>query len=188
MAETSPTLRSVFAIPTNAIPDRPGEHWSAFREKVANEFKGIRWPAAMPDLLQKVSGLFDVSLPDILVSSWKKVIDLQKLLDESRKSPGETMYLELAQHTISTEHHPSIEIRIKNIPLPKRIEFVVQLTLTLKGFVLTIQGGKVTEVRTGSCEGKGTIAFERLTIAEKKLEPIVFPGVIPIREPGKPMA
>jgi hypothetical protein len=180
MSELVPTLKSFFAIPDKATPDRPGEQWSTFRERIANQFKGIRWPAAMPDLLQKIGGLFDVSLPDLLISTWKKAEDLQRLLDESRKSPQEAMFIELAQHTISTEHHPSIEIRVKNIPLPKRIDFTVLLSLTVKGFVLTIQGGKITELRTGSCEGTGSIAFESLPIAEKQLQPIMFPGVISI--------
>ena len=43
----------------------------------------------MPDLTSKVAELFNVELPDLLVSSWKKARELQEALEESKKSPDE---------------------------------------------------------------------------------------------------
>jgi hypothetical protein len=70
----------------------------------------------MPDLASKIVELFDVELPDLFVSSWKKVGELKEALEESRKSPEEVIVLDLTEHEITNENHPYIEIRIAGMP------------------------------------------------------------------------
>ena len=141
--------------------------------------KDVKLPAALHDLAPKICELFNVPLPNVLVTSWKKADDLRARLEKSRSSPDEVMYLELAQHTINSEHKPHLEMRIKDLPV-KKIEFTVKLVFTLKGFVLKIQGGGIQEIQTGACEVKGTIAYAGQTIAEKKLSTIKLPGRLPV--------
>jgi len=131
----------------------------------------------MPDLVSKVGELFDFELPGLLVPSWKKARELQEALEESRKSPEEVIVLDLAEHEITNEYHPSIEIRIGGLPLPKKIEFKVQIVTALKGINLKIQAGTITEIHAGSCDFEGKIKYEDLTIAEKKVGPLELLGV-----------
>jgi hypothetical protein len=131
----------------------------------------------MPDLASKIVELFDVELPDLFVSSWKKVGELKEALEESRKSPEEVIVLDLTEHEITNEYHPYIEIRIAGMPLPKKIEFKVQIATALKGINLKIQAGKITEIQAGSCDFEGKVKYEDLTIAAKKVGPIELPGV-----------
>jgi hypothetical protein len=121
--------------------------------------------------------LFDVELPDLFVSSWKKVGELKEALEESRKSPEEVIVLDLTEHEITNEYHPYIEIRIAGMPLPKKIEFKVQIAATLKGINLKIQAGSIKEILTGSCDFEGKVKYGDLTIAEKKVGPLELPGV-----------
>jgi len=176
MSEPAVTLQQVFELPetgaTNSSPDR----WKHFEERMSNEVKTIKWPAAMPDMMEKFCELFDVKLPDIFMMAWKKADDLRTVLAESRKTPEATKYLELAEHTISSKHTPHIEVKVKNIKI-KDIEFVVTLTFKLKGFVLKIKAGEVEEIRTGRCEVEGKVQYQDLTIAEKKLSPIDLPAL-----------
>ena len=144
---------------------------------MGREIKTIKWPAAMPDLASKIGELFNVELPDLMVSSWKKARELQEALEESRKSPEEVIVLDLAEHEITNEYHPSIEIRIAGLPLPKKIEFKVQIVTALKGINLKIQAGTITEIQAGSCDFEGKIKYEDLTIAEKKVGPLELLGV-----------
>jgi hypothetical protein len=64
----------------------------------------------------------------------------------------------------------------------------VALNLKVKGFGLKIQNGLIREMQTGKCEGKGTIKYEKLSIAEKKFEPIKFPLSIEIPNLDEPSA
>jgi hypothetical protein len=177
MTDPSLNLRDLLSLPDPAAPAEPSNRWQEFQGHLGREIKGIKWPAAMPDLVSKIGELFDVPLPDLLAASWKKADALQGLLEESRKNPEKVMFLELAEHTVRSEYHPYIEIRIAGMPLPKKIEFAVRLSAGLKGIVLRIKGGAIAEIQMGHCEFEGKVRYANLTIAEKKVGPIQFQGL-----------
>jgi hypothetical protein len=177
MSDSSINLRSLFSFPDPDTPAAPSNQWQEFQNRLGREIKTIKWPAAMPDLVSKIGELFNVELPDLLVVSWKKAGELQDALAESRKAPEDVIFLELAEHVITSEHHPFIEIRIAGVSLPKRIQFTVGLSATLKGVVLRIKRGEIVEIETGSCEFEGKVKYEDLTIADKKLGPIHLRGL-----------
>src|ERR1051325_10122320 len=152
-SESPVTIRDVFDLPKEGEKDSEPKRWQVVQDRIKKEMKDVKFPAALHDLGPKICELFNVPLPDLLVTSWKKVGSLQELLEKSRNSPDEVMYLELASHTINSEHKPHIEMRIKDLPV-KKIEFLVKLVLNLKGFVLKVKDGAITEVQTGACEVK----------------------------------
>jgi hypothetical protein len=175
--ESPVTIREVFELPKEGEKDSQPKRWQLVQDRIKKEVKDVKFPAALHDLGPKICELFNVPLPDVMVTSWKRVGDLQTLLEKSRNSPDEVMYLELAQHSINSEHKPHLEMRIKDLPV-KQIEFVVKLVFNLKGFVLKVKAGAIQEVQTGACEVKGTISYAGQVIAEKKLSPIQLPGTI----------
>jgi hypothetical protein len=183
MNNSSLNLRTLFSFPDPAAKTPPSKEWQGFQSRLGREIKSIKWPAAMPDLASKIGELFNVELPDLFVSSWKKARELQEALEESRKSPEEIIVLDLAEHEITNEYHPYIEIRIAGMPLPKKIEFKVQIVTTLKGINLKVQAGTITEIQAGSCDFEGKIKYEDLTIADKKVGPIELLGVSTIPKP-----
>ena len=188
MNNSSLNLRTLFSFPDPAATAAPSNQWQEFQNRLGREVKNIKWPAAMPDLASKIGELFNVELPDLLVSSWKKARELQEALEESRKSPEEIIVLDLAEHEITNEYHPSIEIRIAGLPLPKKIEFKVQIVTALKGINLKIQAGTITEIQAGSCDFEGKVKYQDLTIAEKKLGPIELLAVSTIaKQEGSPL-
>ena len=176
-ARSSPTLGNLFSVPRHyGGDDSSGGQWRALHDKLAREVKGVK-TATMPDLAPKIGELFDIPIPDVLLGSWKKATEVQALLYKSKASPDETFFAGLAEHTINSEHHPYIEITLKGQPL-RRIEFIVRLFLKLNGFVLKIQKGDIKEIQTGTCEVGGTLEYEGVRIAEKRLEPISLPGSV----------
>ncbi|HXT62556.1 MAG TPA: hypothetical protein VN696_05935 [Pyrinomonadaceae bacterium] len=177
--EVPVTIREVFDLPKNGAADPQPDRWDAVEQRIKKEVKDVKFPAALHELGPKICELFDVALPDILVTSWKKVGGLQALLEKSRNAPDEVMYLELAQHSINSEHKPHLEMRIKDLPV-KKIEFLVKLIFNLKGFVVKVQKGAIQEIQTGACEVKGTISYAGQVIVEKKLTPIKLPGRVPV--------
>ena len=177
-ADATPTVREIFALPEKDT-DPSDARWKEFRDRIDKEVKGIKWTAALPDLAEKVGELLDIKIPNILVAAWKKAKELQEVLEKSKTTPDEVVYLELAEHTINSDHKPSLDVRIKGATI-KKIELGVQLGFKLKGFVLKIQDGGIKEMQTGQCEAKGTVKYGTLMIAEKKLEPIKLPLTIAI--------
>jgi hypothetical protein len=185
MSDSPLSLRTLFSFPdparskasSSAGPEVPSNQWQEFQNRLNREIKTVRWPAAMPDLAAKVCELFNIELPELLVPCWKKAKEIQDALEESRKSPEDVTVLNLAEHQITNEFHPYIEIRIAGLPLPKKIEFKVQIVAALKGINLKIQGGAIKEIQAGSCDFEGKVKYQDLTIADKKVGPIKLLGV-----------
>ena len=182
-AKSAPTVREFFALPEKETDPRDDE-WQAFEEKVKKEVEGVKWTAAMPDLAQKICELLDISIPDIFMAAWKKAKELQEVMEKSRANPEDVTYLELTEHTLNSEHKPSVDVRLNGATV-KKIQLDVQLGFKLKGFVLKIQDGVIREMQTGQCEAKGSIKYGGLPIAEKKLEPIKLPYSIPFKSGAK---
>ena len=173
------TVGDVFDLPKDNAPDSQPDRWDEVQQRIKEEVKDVKFPAAFSDLGPKICELFNVPLPDVLVTSWKKVDELRARLEKSRISPGKVEYLELAQHTINCGQKPYLEMRFKDMPV-KKIEFDVKLVFILKAFVLKIQGGAIQEIQTGACEVKGTISYAGKVIVEKKLSPIQLPGTLAV--------
>jgi len=172
MSDSSLNLRTLLSLPEPATTTPPSNDWKEFQSRLSREIKTIRWPAAMPDLASKITELFDIELPGLLVPAWKKAKELQEALEESKKSPDEVTVLNLAEHEITNAFHPYIEIRIAGMPLPKKIDFKVQIATTLKGINLKIQNGAITEIQAGSCDFEGKVKYQDLTLAKKNVGPI----------------
>src|SRR5262249_50188915 len=170
-----------YLFPEVGADSQSSDRWKPIQETLASEVKGVTWTTAMPDIAQKTTELFDIEIPDILSAAWKKSNELQKALEESEKAPDKIMYLGLAEHTVRSEHHPFIEVRVKNTPIKKPIQFTVRLSFKLTGFILKIQKGLITEIQTGTCEVAGNIECQRVPFAERKLKPIKLPGSIRVR-------
>ena len=181
MAEPTVTISDVFELPKPGEPDPKTDRWKAVQKRIKEEVKDVKFPASFSDLGPKICELFNVPLPNVLVTSWKKVDDLRARLEKSRSAPDKVEYLELAHHTINCDQKPYLEMRLKNMPV-KKIEFAVKMVFTLKGFVLKIQGGAIQEIQTGACEVKGTISYAGHVIVDKKLSPIKLPGTLTVPE------
>lgn len=153
------------------------EKISSLKEIVLKEAEEVSWPAAFNEIIKKIGDLLNISIPHIMVMAWNKYRILLKYLDREKYSPDETFLVPLAEHTIKSEHHPYIEILINEKPVGK-IDFNINISLTLKGIMLKIEGGKIKEILTGTCKGKGTITFEKLAIMEKETESFSLPGSI----------
>lgn len=174
----APTLREFFGMPEKAS-DQGDDQWQAFQQTLAEQTRGIKWTAAMPDLGSKIAELLDIKIHDVLLTAWKKVEAVRQALEESKKTPDKATYLDLTEHSIDYETKPFIDVKIKSASV-KKLTLTVALNLKVKGFGLKVQNGAIRELQSGKCEGKGTIKYEKLSIAEKKFEPIKFPLKIEI--------
>lgn len=154
---------------------------ASLKERVSKEAKGIRWPVELSEIIKKVEDLLNISMPDIMVSAWNKYRILARYADKGKYKPNETFLVPLAEHTIKSEHNPYIEILI-NDSVVSKIEFNINVSLFLKGFVLKIQDGKIKEILAGSCKGKGLVKCEDLVMLEKETESIPLPGSIKLGE------
>ncbi len=175
-------------LPQNSLSGiESNEKISSLKEAFSREAKGIKWSVAFREMIKKIEDLLNIGVPDIMVKAWNKYSLLLKYSDKKKYSPDETFLVPLAEHTIKSEHHPYLEILINNKPVGKMV-FDINIALMLEGIILKIQDGKIKEILTGSCKGKGTIKHGDFVIFEKASGPISLPGTLDLGDglPIKP--
>ena len=172
------TLRRLFDLDASMTAEESGP-WSLFQKKLHEETNGVRWPAAMPDLLAEVAELFEIPISDIFIASWKNADALKSEIEASRKALEETSFLSLSEHTITSEFHPTIDVRIPGKEI-KSLQFTTRLSLTLEGFTLRVSNGRITHINAGRYGGKGSIHYGDLCLAVKEFKQQALPLAIPI--------
>jgi hypothetical protein len=162
-----------------------GADMLSLKERLARESR-IKWPVALDTIAGKIRDILNLDILNIMVAAWKKQEKIRQFGDKEKYPADETFLVPLAEHTISSEHHPYIEVKVNNVPLA-RIEFRIDISLKLEGLVLNIQDGKLKKLFTGNCEGKGTVKYREQVILERTTGAIPFPGAIDFGE-GVPVA
>ena len=177
MNNSVPTINNIFAV-TNETPHKhETTNWITFKERISKEIKGVKWSASVSDIALKIAELLDIKIPAIFISCWQKNEELKKIIEESAKAPDDNFELALAEHTITSEHKPFIEVRFKGELLYK-IVLDVNLLFKIEGFILKIKKGEIKEVYSAKCQTEGNIKWEGLKLLEKKFESLTLPKLI----------
>jgi hypothetical protein len=132
-------------------------------------------------LLSKLPDAMDIDIGKILVGAWRKHREIAQYRDMTSPSQGYHEVV-LLEHTIKSEHAPTIQPVINGAPLAK-LQFDITLQLDLEGGRLFIRAGKIMKATTGTCTGNGKIEFKGHKIYEKKTKTFDLPGEI-LFDPG----
>ncbi len=182
----APTLNQFFAI-KDLSKEKLSEmakskQFGPIKEKMSKELKGIPVPEKFfEEIFKQLSDLLNIDIRAILLSVWSKSGEFQKYLDAKNYPPDEVLLVPLAEHTITSEHNPSLESFMNKIPLGK-MTFHINIELALKGAIIKIQNGKLWGGSIGSCAGKGSITFGDAHVLEKKSQPISLPSTIDLND------
>jgi hypothetical protein len=150
------------------------------REAISKETSSIRWPWVRNSLAEKSRELLDLNVVDVLVGTWKKYMEIEKYAD-LKKYGGEDILVPLKTHTVKSQHHPFLEILLKEHEVG-RVTFDLDFSLLLEGFVLKIRDARIIEILTGSGQGEGVLSLSQVSLWNQKLKPVRFPGSIPLRQ------
>ena len=147
------------------------ESFKSLRETLSRKAVGFKLPESFYEqMFKQVLDLMDLRIPEQMGSAWSRYQELRKYRDPEEYPPDETFLVPLAEHTIHLDYAPSIEPLVNDVSLGE-VSFAVSLEATLKGAILKIQAGRILEIAVGSCEAKGSIAWEDVTLLERETEP-----------------
>lgn len=183
MSDEQTTLREFFLYTEQEVPEErrtaveSHPDMEALKKSIAEECKGLPWSFTATDVTKKIKDLLDIDVAGIMVGAWSKYREVLKYADSKQYPPTDTYLVSLAEHTVSSTHHPYIDVTVNEKPVG-RIEFEVKITLTLKGIILTIKGGRIMSIKTGSCKGKGTITYKGVPVFERQTDSFTLPGTI----------
>ena len=150
------------------------ETGTRLKEAVA-KLPGLEWGPVAREIEAKIGEILDVDILGVLLGGWRKYRQLQEYRDTTKHPPEETILLSLAEHAISSSHHPKIDILAGEAPIA-HLEFTITLALKLEGVVLKVRGGKIREISAGRCHGKGTLECAGVPLVERETERFELPG------------
>ncbi len=124
----------------------------------------------------KIGDLLDVGIArNVLLKVWNDAQLFRRYLDRDRYPSNETIAVPLAEHTITSTHHPYLEVRF-DASVIRRIDFELSLTVTLKGFIIEIQDARIKKIRTGTYSGKMELKCEGARLVSETLDSTDLPG------------
>jgi hypothetical protein len=142
------------------LPDRvPREFWTAIRE----------------DFVTSLQEMLNVTIGDILVAAWNSYQGLKECCDPAKHPAGKIVHYPIAQHSIHSVQKPDIDLMVGN-QVVATLAFDVDLCLEFDLAVLAIRDGKIQEIQTGSCTGKGTLSYGAAKLAEVSTRSVSLPG------------
>ncbi len=187
MDNSEMTLRQFFGLSGDELTQQQrstivsGEKSAEIKTQIEAGMKGVKGTIVSDEIVGQLQAISNISILDIMLAAWKKSGELLKKLEESTKQPKESIVFPIGEHTITSQHQPYIEVTVNGQPVG-RIDFELNIELTLKGCILSIQNGEIRSIKTGSCEAKGDVKCEGIVIKEKEWEPISLPGKIDLSD------
>ena len=151
------------------------------QDTIRKELRSTDMFALSGALMNKLAAILDDPFVDALAGGWSKCGEILKYRDRKKYGPDDTFLVSLAEHTVSSNYRPSIDMLINNVPL-KSLQFMVTLAVEVTGFQLEIQDARIRRVRTGTFRGSGQVALKGAQIYKKELKPVPLPGVVDLGE------
>jgi hypothetical protein len=146
---------------------------SELKKEINKKEPRLKWEKVFGEVKETSSKLLDVKLKDVLESAWGKYEEVEKYLDEEKYNTDETFLIPLVEHTVVSEHHPKIEIRLGELYIGE-IDFEVELKLLLSGIILKIAHGEIQGVSAGKCRSSGSFVCEGITLFEDESSEFEF--------------
>ena len=124
------------------------------------------WLAAAKTAPDLVIRLVHVQVADVLTGAWKLHRKLKKFADAKQYPPGTASTVTLATHHIKVNQKPYLEITVDSVPQGK-IEFDLELDLTIDAGVLIIQNGRIMRLEAAKAKLTGTVKCEGVVVVER---------------------
>lgn len=178
------TLSQFFSLTREACLERLSKVYAegdAGPKERLQKTASTKWSLVLERIVDHLPGMLDIPIPEIVARAWSGYKELHKYRDRDTYPPGETFLLPTAKHTIRSEHHPVLEIRINGKEISK-IEFTVSVALLLDGLILKVQDARIKEIIIGSCAGEGSIMCQKTVILTRKSPSIYLPESVNLGE------
>jgi hypothetical protein len=123
--------------------------------------------AANDQVAAVAHGLLDLDLGGLMIAAWGKWADLTAAARRTLATPDSSEIVELAVHTITSTHHPSVELLVNDVHLAT-VRFELAVKFVIKGLVATVQHGRLVALHAGDCDVTATLAAEGRQLAKRE--------------------
>ncbi len=128
----------------------------ALRRDLKKQLPKLSFATVAEEMEAVIGQALDVGLEEVFGSAWTKYKGFQDYADPEKYPPEEIILVPLATHTVQSSHAPHVDLLVKNVEIGS-IRLEVELTLEMEAVVLKVQGGRIREIRSGSCQASGSL-------------------------------
>ena len=153
------------------------ERTQEVRESLAQEAKDLEWHGAWKIVTERLPELFDISVLDLLLAGWEKYRLIADYAEKSRNAPGKAFHVPMHKKTLSSEHHPCIDLLI-NEKVVETLDFTIRLKLDFAGAELVLEDGELRGLATGECKGSGEVYLRDTRLYKKAFGKLDLPGEV----------
>ncbi|MGH3615535.1 MAG: hypothetical protein ACRDRK_23635 [Pseudonocardia sp.] len=112
---------------------------------------------------EALHGLLDIDLGGLIVAGWSRYRELIAAAERTRDTPGQPEDVVLADHQITSTHHPSIEVVVDGRSAAT-LQFELTVSLELWGVSAIVESGVLVALRCGD-----VVAGARLSLWGREL-------------------
>src|SRR5262245_5920177 len=123
--------------------------------------------AANDQIAAVAHGLLDLDLGGLVIAAWGKYADLMAAAERTFATPDSSEVVELATHTITSAHHPFVELLVNDAPVAT-VHFELAVEFVVKALVATVQHGRLVAVHAGDCDVTATVEAEGRQLAKRE--------------------
>ena len=132
--------------------------------RIASVPPTLRGPAR-EEVFTVVARVLDLPVIDVLAAGWRKWDAIEKAATQTLETPGETELVELVDHTITSLHHPRIDVVLDGQQIAEvRVE--ISVTIDLHAVTAIVTGGRLSALRSGRADVRVTLSVEEVQVAE----------------------
>jgi hypothetical protein len=124
----------------------------------------------------------DVKLIDIFAGAWSGVTQVAELGDTTKYPPGEKHFVPLANHRITSDHRPKVEVLVDGMPLVS-LTLDVNLQAQFEAAVLEVEGGHIHAVKPGNCLATASVSCRGVPIASTSSRRLALPAEMELQPP-----
>lgn len=133
------------------------------------------------ELAAVVNGFLDLDLVSLVASGWSKYRALQEAARRTRRSPGSEEVVALATHSVTSAHHPSVDLFVDGARAAT-VGVDLSVLFRITGLVAVVRDGRLVAARSGRCAVEAKLAVRNVVVAshEGRLD---LPAALRLREP-----
>jgi hypothetical protein len=113
-----------------------------------------------------------VDLGEVVVSAWTRYRALVDAGRRTRDAPGAPEDVVLAEHTVTSDHHPTVDVLVDG-QVVASLTFDVEVSLTVRAAVAVVQAGRLTAVRAGDVEVAATLGLHGAELCRRSAQVLV---------------
>jgi hypothetical protein len=143
--------------------------------KEIKELPDVAWSAFSEEIQFALGKALDINLLDVVAEGWSKLNKLRDYCGRKLEDEEKPFSVALAEHAVVSSHQPGVDVLLGEKVIG-RIVVDVELTLSLKGIVLSIRDDHIVAVASGRFSGAGSVKYRGATLIEKSTPDYDVPG------------